>query len=218
MSEELTVAAADEKARLDELDRLTPTEMTEYERHVRLKHADLSPDTNKRLYELFINGVSINAMMEMNRALTLGSIIKARVDGRWGARRDVYLGEILGQVPQQMRQLAAESLGFMMLQLTAFHKQHSQNLMRYIQTGNPADLKGSGLTSLKEYSRLIETIKNLTDASSGGRKDGPLVGVTVSPGANAVFSTGEDSGSQDRRFTPEQADRIREVIESRRIG
>lgn len=200
-----------ERGRLAALDRLQPAEVLEYEKQCRSGKPDLSLDVNKRLYELFLNGMSLANMIELNPGFTQGMLLKARVDGRWDERRDAYLGELLGGVPARVKQMAAEALGFMTLQLSVAHKMHGEKMRRYLQTGDPKDLGELVPSSFRDYKSVIESITRLLDAGKpkGGEGSVSPVNLTVNaPGGSVNVQEGPG-----RRFTAEEADAIRASIE-----
>jgi hypothetical protein len=213
-TQEISVA---ERSRLAALDRLAPMEVREYELYCRSGKPELSPDVNKRLYGLYLNGLTIQNMQELNPAFPLGALIQARVSGRWDERKEAYLGELLGDVAVRTKQMAAEALGFMALQMTVMHRKHGEAMKRYLQTGDEKDLRGSGLVpdSIRDQKTIIEAISRLLDAGKGKGTSGdgasPLVSVNVAPGSSVSLSA-EDGA---RRITPEEADAIRAHIESR---
>lgn len=203
------------------MDRLQPYELAAYEAYCRAGKPGLSLDTNKRLYGLFLHGLSVEDLLAQNPGLGLGAIIKARVDGRWGARRDSYLGELLGGVQSEVRQLAAESFGFMALQLTVFYKKYGEAMKRYLQTGDEKDFAAARAAipdNIKEQKTVIEMLTRLVEAGkppagkgAGDAPTSPLVSVMAGPGASVTVSDGSSGG---RRFTPEEADAIRLSVET----
>ncbi len=203
-----------ERARLAAIDRLTAQDLTEYERYCQGNKPNLSPDVNKRLYELYLNGMSVDDMQALNPGLPRGAILKARVDGRWDERRDVYLGEILADVPGRMKQLAAESLGFMSLMLAVAHKEQGEALKLYLQTGDAKHLGDFRIKSFGQYKQVIEAISRLLEAGKGkgGENAAPLVNVVAQPGSNVSLSPGTE-GTESKRMTPAQADAIRAALE-----
>ena len=212
-NEEITVR---ERARLAALDRLAPSDVSEYENYCRSGKPDLSLELNQRLFGLYLSGMTIQDMKELNPGLSTGALIKARVDGRWDDRRDSHLGELLGNTASRVKQGAAEALGFMLLQMQCMQKKHGEAMKRYLQTGDEKDLKGTGMVpdSIRDQKTIIESIARLLEA--GKSKDSssvPLVSVTAAPGSNVTLSAGEDGGRHS--FTSEEADAIRKHLEER---
>jgi hypothetical protein len=216
MADTEAIAVA-ERGRLAALDRLLPSDLSEYERYCRSGKPDLSPETNKRLFELYLNGMSIQDMLSLNPGLNLGLLLKARVDGRWDERRDAYLGELLGGVTGRVKQMAAEALGFMTLQLGVMHKKHGMAMKKFMQTGDPKDLQGSGLVpdSIRDQKTIIEAISRLLEAGkpAKGGEGGPLVAVTAAPGSSVTLTASE--GTSRHVFTAEEADAIRSHLEKK---
>jgi hypothetical protein len=213
-----------EHARKAALDRLMPHELAAYEDYRAASKPDLSLDTNKRLYGLYLHGLKVQELADMNPAIPFGALIKARVDGRWDERREEYLGELLGGVGREVKQLAAEAVGFLALQLTVFHHRYGQMMRRYLQTGDEKDFLAAKAaipdsirdqkTVIEMLARLLEAGKQPKDAPPGA--GGPLVSVHAGPGATVSMSaTGEKT--EERRFTPEEAEAIRASIEKKRV-
>lgn len=208
---ETTALAPQEQARLAALDRLSAGDVVEYQKYCDSGKPNLSLDTNKRLYELYVSGLSVDDMLALNTALPRGAVLKARVDGRWDERRDAYLGELLGETAPRLRQMAAESLGFMHLLLSVAMKEHGTKLKRYIQTGDPKDLGDFRITSLGQMKTIFESIARLLDAGkTKGGEGAPLVQVNAGQGASVTVGSADGTG---RRFTPEEADAIRQHLD-----
>lgn len=207
---ETTALAPQEQARLAALDRLSAGDVVEYQKYCDSGKPNLSLDTNKRLYELYVSGLSVDDMLALNTALPRGAVLKARVDGRWDERRDAYLGELLGETAPRLRQMAAESLGFMHLLLSVAMKEHGTKLKRYIQTGDPKDLGDFRITSLGQMKTIFESIARLLDAGKSKGEGAPLVQVTAGQGASVTVGSADGTG---RRFTPEEADAIRQHLD-----
>jgi hypothetical protein len=209
MPDQTSITAANEAARAAALERLTANEQMELDRYVRANRPSLSLDTSKRLYELFLHGLSMEEICSLNPTLPTGAVIKARVDGRWDERREVYLGELLGETSTRLKQTGAEAVQFMSLLLAAAHKEHGEKLKKYLQTGNPDDLGGLRITSFKGYKDVIDSLAKLI----GGQKGASAV--TVNVGADGSGSVSDSSGSVTR-WSPEEADAIRAAIEKKR--
>lgn len=207
------ISAAD-KSRLAALERLNSDEVLEYENYCNSGQPLLSIDTNKKLYGLYLTGMTLKNILDLNPGLSIGVLLKARVDGRWDERRDVYLNELLGDMPTKIRQMASEALGFMTLQLAVAHKMHGEKMRLYLQTGDPNDLGELVPKNFRDYRSVIESISRLLDAgkSKGGESSSsPIVNVTASAGSSVTIEEG--SGKVSRRFSPEDADAIRAYLE-----
>ncbi len=211
-----------ERARAAALDRLQPHELAAYETYRVSGKPDLSPDTNRRLYGLFLHGLKVQALADQNPNLPLGAILKARVDGRWDERREAYIGELLGGVQGEVKQLAAEAFGFLALQLTVFHERYGKAMRRYLQTGDEKDFREAQAaipTNIREQKTVIEMMTRLLEAGKeskgGGAPSGPLVSVTAGPGSNVSLAPGEEGDGKSRRFTAEEAEAIRAALEKK---
>lgn len=184
------------------LTRLTADEHIALERFRRSGQPVLSPTASAQLYEVWMQGLTCEALVKLNPALNLGCIVHARVEHRWDERRDAYLADIYANANDRLKQIGAESLNFLGLTLAVSHKQFGEKMARYLKTGDPNDLGVFQITSLHQYKQVIETIARLTGAD---RK--VIVKETAQP--NASQSEVVMMPVEHRRLTPEQADSLR---------
>lgn len=182
---------------------LTPEEHIEYDRYCRSGKPDLSLSTSLKLYELWVQGLDCAAIAKLNAALTIGAILKARIDHRWDERRDAYLAEIYGNANDRLKQIGAESLNFLGLTLAVAHKQYGEKMARYLQTGNPEDLGTFQVQSLHQYKSVLEALKVLT---GGDRARPPQGGIPPNSPPPTDVTPVE---VRARPMTPEEADALR---------
>lgn len=152
-----------EKVRPQEL--LTLREKTAYDYTLSHKEAFLSPVLADQLYRLFESGKTCEEIKDLNKGLTLGSIVRARIDHGWDERRFAYFESLKDRARGQAQQLALESLNFLGDFLTAFHRHDKEKLQRFIQTGDEEELGGALITtgaSLKTYQSVVELLMKLT--------------------------------------------------------
>lgn len=122
----------------------------------------LAPSLQEKLFTLFLNGKSFAEIRKINPNLSLGQIVFAAVDGKWNQQRQEYLATLLEKSRQRLQQVACEGVSFVADQLSAAHKMYGDNLQRYLQSGNPADLGGFGVTTHKQYRDACELLLKLT--------------------------------------------------------
>jgi hypothetical protein len=186
------------------LERLTAEEHIEFDRYCRSGKPDLALSTSLKLYELFVQGLACVDIAKLNPALSLGAILKARIEHRWDERRDIYLAEIYGGANDRLKQIGAESLNFLGLTLAVAHKQYGEKMARYLQTGKPEDLGTFQVQSLHQYKQVIETIRALTGAD---RPQRPPPG-GIPPNSTPVTDV-TPVAVHTRPMTPEEADALR---------
>jgi hypothetical protein len=147
------------------IDALTPRERAAYRLSVDRKEPFLSPSLQDELYSLYQDGKTCEEIQALNKNLSLGMIVRARVDHEWDEKRAAYLKSMFDRAKGQAVQLSLESMGFLGDLLTAFHKHDRQKLQKFIQTGNPDELEGAMMTSasnLKLYRDVLELLLRLT--------------------------------------------------------
>jgi hypothetical protein len=185
------------------LTRLTPDEHIELERYRRSGKPPLSPNASIELYTIWMQGVDCAELARLNPGLSLGCVLMARVDHRWDERRDAYLAEKFSTANDRLKQVGAEALNFLGLTLAVTHKQQGEKMVKYLKTGDPADLGTFHVTGIHGYKQVIETIARLTGAD---RK------VIVKEGNGLPASSQPETiiaPVEHRRLTPEQADALR---------
>jgi hypothetical protein len=205
--------------REEALERCNIDEQIAYDKFTRSGRASVAADYNQRLYELYLRGLSCEAISLLNPGLSLGAVVKARVDGQWDSRRDQYTADLLTESNALLRQTAAESLQFLSLVLAVAHREHGEKLKKYLASGKPEDLGDFRIANFGGYKQIIETIARLVGADQKKTVDHrhKLVGV---PGT--VSEVEEESGgggilgAVSGRLTPRQADAMRAAMEKAR--
>lgn len=180
----------------ESLELLTTREKAAYKRSVERKEAFLSPVLADELYQLFQSGKSCEEIQELNRAISLGSIVRARIDFDWDERRSAHLESLRDRARTNAQQLTLESVSFLGDFLSAFHKHDAAKFQRFLQTGDPQELKDAlmiGPGSLKAYQSVVELLLKLTGQDS-----------TKTQNVN-VRHTVDAPAAASRPLTPEEA-------------
>jgi hypothetical protein len=122
----------------------------------------LAQTLQEQLFSLYLNGKSLSEIRALNPQLMLGQIVDAAITGDWHQLRQDYLNEIQNRASVRLKQIACESVDFLADQMATAHKLQGDALKRYLQTGNPADLGGYGVGSIKQYKDVAELILKMT--------------------------------------------------------
>lgn len=168
---------SDQIQKTDPLEGLTTKERGAYRLSVERKEPFLSPGLQDQLYSLYQMGKTCDEIQALNPKLSLGIIVRARVDYGWDQRRAEYLQSMVDKARQQATQLSHESLGFIGTLLTAFHKHDQERLLRFIQTGDMEELKGALMVSnsnLKVYKETLELLLKLTGQDTTKKVSGSV--------------------------------------------
>lgn len=185
------------------LTHLTPDELAVYEKYRASGKPPLSVKLSTSLYELWLQGVSMDEMVELNKGLSLGAIIQCRIENRWDERRGAYVAQLMVEAQDRMRMIALESANFIGVLLAVAQKRHGSALKKYLQTGDEAHLTGFDIQSIQQYKAVIETLAKITGQDS--KRDVKVSGeVKVDAGGTVPSS-----------ITPEQAAAILKLLEEK---
>ena len=162
---------------------------------MRPEPARLSPSLEAQLFSLFLNGQDCVKIAQMNPGITLGQIVRARVEGQWDVKRWEHTESLLKDARNRLQQTTLESVDFVASQIAAAHKLYGEKVKRYLQTGNEEDLGGFSIHGWKNYNEAIELLKKLTGQDGTKQKvSGEIVHkheVSSMPAANRALTTVE---------------------------
>jgi|SRR6185312_8440515 len=137
-------------------------------------HPPLAPDTQAKLFRLYLNGKTTHQIHQMNPQFSLGQIVQAKVKGKWDERAELHLDELLNGVKARVQQVTLESIHFVADMISAANKMHGEAIKKYLQTEDPADLGDLKITTLDGYRKAVELLQKLTGQDKPNNK-GELV-------------------------------------------
>lgn len=146
----------------DPVSRLTLRERAAYNSHLKDKDPPLGASTQGRLFELFLNGMSLEEIQRTTKDYRLGAIVRAFIEGDWETRRVEYVKQLLATIASRVAQVQSESVRFIADLLAVAHKQHGEKLRKYIQSGDEKDLGGFSIQSITVYRQVAETLIKIT--------------------------------------------------------
>ena len=176
----------------------------------------LSPSTASNMFNLFLNGSSLQEIWKLNRQIALGSIIEAAVKFNWHTEKVQYSQDLHGKIREKVVQSQLQATELLTDMLTVANKQHSEKLKRYIQSGNLEDLEGS--MNIENLTALLRTIDGLREITNQNKaKDAKaMVDINVIQAGTRDITAAADVkqlGSKGtEKFTPEQAKSILKMI------
>ena len=185
------------------LDKLTPRERAAYKLSVSRREPFLSATLSDQLYNLYQSGKTCEDIAALNPGLNLGMIVRARVDFRWDERRQAYLESMLDNARQRAQQLSLEALTFIGDLLTTFHRHDQAKFQKFVQTGDPNELKGALLVEhggVKVYATIIDLLRLMT-----GQDNTKRVAGTVEHLHRVEAPTDQPVPQAAKPLTPEQA-------------
>lgn len=141
---------------------LTHKEESAYRAHLRANEPPLSPTLQQELFELYLKGSTLEEISRINKAIRLGPIVRAAVEGDWYGRRAVYVQGLLDGLRARVQQAQAEAVGFMSDYLAVAHKMFGDKMKRYLQTGDESELGDLKPTSITHYKIVLEMLLKAT--------------------------------------------------------
>ncbi len=150
-----------------DISSLTAKEKKIYQEALVIREPALGVDTSIRLFEMFLQGKSCEEIAQYNPGISIGSIIRARVEYGWDQKKLEYVDKLYAETADRLKQTALESVNFIGDMMAATHKFHGEKLRRYLASGNVSDLPEEfTISSVKEYKSLIETLLKISGAEN----------------------------------------------------
>lgn len=130
----------------------------------------LSPQKGAELFALYLQGISCFELARLNKGISLGQIVYARVEQEWDRQRTIHINTLMAEVRTRVQQTHLEGVDFIATQLAVAHKLYGDKLKEYLQTGDESKLGGFSIHSFRTYKEAVEIMKLLT-ASEVERRD-----------------------------------------------
>lgn len=142
--------------------RLSPREAYAYEIWKGTNKVLIGSVLNTQLFQLYLQGKSLEEIRRINPQLQLGEIVAARVEGRWDDKRDEYLQNLLQSTSERVQQSTLETIDFVRDMLAVAKRQFGDKFQRYLQTGDEKELGEFKIESLTQLKAAIEALQKLT--------------------------------------------------------
>lgn len=188
MSSEIAVLNQAEKEAL-----LSPRELREYQIYMRLKQPPMAQSTQLQFFNLFMNGQSCEDIVRLNpNGFSLGAIVRARLENNWDQHLAEHKQELMYRVRDRVQQVALETAERLANEMAASNKLINDRVLKYIQTGDVAELKDTSVGSIRHLQQTIEMLAKLTGADQPKKPQTPPAQVNVNiggPGPTVVEGT-----------------------------
>lgn len=158
---------------------LTPREKAAYDFTVAHRMPDLSPASRAKLFALFLQGTDCVEISRLNPGITLGQVVRVRLDDGWDEKRREHIAALLSEVRVRLQQTTLESVEFVSNLLAATHKQYGDQLKKYLMTGDPADLGTFGIHGLRQYREAIQLLRELSGQDDPKTKKQSVTGEVI---------------------------------------
>jgi hypothetical protein len=158
---------------------LTPRELREYQIYMRLKQPPMAQSTQLQFYQLFLNSNSCEEIVRLNPSgFSLGAIVRARLENNWDENLAQHKSELMYKIRDRVQQVTLETVDRLCDELAASNKLSRDKVKKFLQTGDPLELAGTNVGSMKHMEKLIESLAKLLGTDQP-KKPGPTVHVNI---------------------------------------
>ncbi len=148
-------------ALLERHPELTEKEARELRLHVKGRQPTLGQKKADELRNLFYRGHTCQEISEYNKGISLGQVVRARVDFGWDDARREFLFGLMREAKSTLQQTQYEAIRFITDSIAVYQKLIGEKQRKYLQTGAVADLEGIEI-STTQYAKLLDTLLKLT--------------------------------------------------------
>lgn len=157
MTSEIVLSQTEKEALLSE------RELREYRIFMRLKQPPMAQSTQLQLFQLFLQHNSCEMIHKLNPSgFSLGAIVRARIENDWDAHAQAHRNDLMARVRNKVAQVHMETLERLANELAASNKLASDAALKFIATGDPAELKGTSIGSVRHLRETIDLLQKLT--------------------------------------------------------
>lgn len=147
----------------DPLALLSPREQREYQIYMRLRQPPMAVSTALQFFQLFLNGSSCEDIVRLNpNGFSLGAIVRARLENNWDQYLAEHKIELMAKIRDRVQQVTFETVDRLTLEMAASNKLTTDAVKKYLQTGDVAELKNTGVGSIRHLKDAIEMLQKLT--------------------------------------------------------
>lgn len=115
-----------------------------------------------QLFGLYLTGASCEEIQKLKPGLSLGQIVRCRVEYNWDTQLEEYRTRLLEGVKDSAMQAQLESIETVSLMIMAFNRFYKDKIKKYILTGDEEELVGLPVTNLTIFKGNIELLQKLT--------------------------------------------------------
>jgi hypothetical protein len=142
---------------------LTERELREYRIFMRLKQPPMAPSTQEQFYQLFIQGNNCEEIHRLNpHGFSLGAIVRARIENDWDQKYREHQGNLIMKARERVQQVTLETVDRVANELAASNKLINDKVKRFLQSGDPNELQGTGVGSQRHLKDAVELLQKLT--------------------------------------------------------
>ena len=164
---------------------------------------ELALSTANNFFELFLNGVDVDGIRELNPAFSLSMIHWSRIKHDWDLMLKEHIYKLQSKIADKVMKAQLEATSLYADVISAANKKHSTNLRKYLQTGDEQYLKKTlDITSVHQLQKAVEGLQKVTNQDKSFR-------ITEEKNVNVSV---ELKGASGEGLSPEAAAKILSVV------
>jgi len=189
VSDEEVVLTFDDKAR----SLLTLSDYEDMSSYIDRKKPELALSTANSFFELFINGSDVDEIKGLNPAFPIAAINWCRIKYDWDRMLKEQIFKMQQRIADKVMKAQLEATSLYSDIISAANKKHSQNLKKYIQTGDESYLKKTiDITSVHQLQKVVDGLMKITNQDKNfviKEEKNVNINVGVTPGADLTPET-----------------------------
>lgn len=165
-TEIIDIEAVDSEATFDDKARalLSESDFLSLTKYVEEKKPELALSTANKFFELYMNGVDVDGIHDLNPAFPKEAINLCRVKYNWDLMLKEHIAKLQSKIADKVMKAQLEATALYADVITAANKKHSVNLRKYIQTGDESYLKKTlDINSVHQLQKAVEGLQKVTN-------------------------------------------------------
>lgn len=181
---------------------LTQTDYEDMAEYIEAKKPELALVTANKMFELFINGSDVDEIWTLNPAFPKAAINWCRIKYDWDRMMKEQIFKMQQRIADRVMKAQLEATALYTDIISAANKKHSENLKKYLQTGDERYLKKTiDISSVHQLQKAVEGLQKVTNQDKSFR-------VTEEKNVNVSVDLKSSSGD----MSPETATKILAAI------
>ena len=143
---------------------LTLSDYEDMSDYIHNKKPELALSTENSFFELLINGSDVDEIYALNLAFPKSAINWCRIKYDWDRMLKEQIFKMQQRIADKVMKAQLEATALYSDIISAANKKHSQNLKKYIQTGDESYLKKTiDITSVHQLQKVVDGLMKITN-------------------------------------------------------
>lgn len=125
--------------------------------------SEIALSTANKFFELYISGNDVEDIHKLNPAFPRSAINWLRIKYDWDSMREQLMRKMQNQIADKVMKAQFEAASLYSDIISAAHKKHSENLKKYIQTGDKKYLEDTiDINSVHQLQKVVDGLQKVT--------------------------------------------------------